>query len=263
MEHDIYEGTPWPIGTPEEIQAAGLSIKRRHSCAKPDPTNSDTDKRIKGCVLWDVCQFNMARRGGFKGKGPKYVGYRLITDGAEKNQAKHDFCSCFVFVETIQNRMIGAQHNKDMGRDFERVAIIAQEGETMKVERSLPINYKGNVTGPFLNAMPWIAKGLKEAGFAVELDDVSPSVDQRNFTFEIVVPKFPRPNQMGGLTFQASIIADEIKSNRDLDEREMKLWEMERAERGEKEVSGDDENETMLEMSLAEKPARGRSVRPE
>jgi hypothetical protein len=249
MEHDIYEGTPWPIGTPEEVKAAGLSLKRRHSCTKPDP-----DNHIKGCVQWDVCQFNMPRRGGFKGKGPKYVGYRLITDGAEKNHAKQDFCSCFVFVETIQNRIISAQHNKDMGRDFERVAVIAQEGESMKVERSLPINYKGNVTGPFLHAMPWIADGLEKAGFTVERDDVNPSVDQKMFTFEIAVPKFPRPNEMGGLSFQASIIAEEIKSDRTAEERELRLHEMEQAEKAEKDVEPDD----TLEMSLAEKPERGR-----
>src|SRR4249919_2528743 len=251
MEHDIYEGTPWPIGTPEEVKAAGLSLKRRHSCTKPDP-----DNHVKGCVQWDVCQFNMPRRGAFKGKGPRYVGYRLITDGAEKNQAKHDFCSCFVFTETIQNRLIGAQHNKDMGRDFERVAIIAQEGETMKMERSLPINYKGNVTGPFLYAMPWIADGLEKAGFTVDKDDISPSVDQRMFTFEITVPKFQRPNEMSSLSFQAAIIADEIKANRADDEREMKLWQMEQDAKNEQDVAPDDE---VMEMSLAEKPAR---VRP-
>jgi hypothetical protein len=206
----------------------------------------------------------MPRRGAFKGKGPRYVGYRLITDGAEKNHAKQDVCQCFVFVETIQNRIIGSQHNKDMGRDYERVAVIAQEGDSMKVERSLPINYKGNVTGPFLNTQPWLAEGLKKAGFTVEMNDVSPSVDQRMFTFDVTVPKFPRPSEMGGLSFQASIIADEIRANRDEDEREMKLWQMEQAEKGEQDVSGDEDNEAVLEMSLAEKPAHGRRpARPE
>ena len=251
MEHDIREGSPWPIGTPEEVLAAGLSLKRRHTCANPDPDNN-----IKGCVQWSVCQFNMPRRGGFKGKGPKYVGYVLITDAAEKNQAKRDFCPCFVFTETIQNRMISAQHNKDMGRDYEKVAIIAQEGEQMKVERSLPINYKGNVTGPFLNTMPWIAEGLEKAGYTVERDDVNPSVDQKTFVFEILVPRFARPNEKDALTFQASIIAEEMQANRDDDAREMKLWQMEQDAKNEKSIAPDDD--TTLEMSLAEKPERGR-----
>lgn len=254
MEHDFELGKPWPIGTPDEVREAGLSVKTRHTCAKPDRLNG-----IKGCTEWDTCQFNMPRRGGFKGVGPKYVGYRLVTDRAENNQAKQDFCSCFVFVETIQNRIISAQHNKDEGRDYERIKIIAQEGEKMSVERSLPVNFRNEVTGPFLHSQPAIADALERAGFKFNKNDTSPTTDQKNFVYEIVVPKFPRPNEMSNLTFQAGIIADELQSKRDEDEREMRLWEMEQKEKADEDIAGDDDS--TLEMStpsLAEKPARAR-----
>lgn len=115
--------TPWPIGTLEELVAEGLDPEAIASCAPSRPGIT------RGCPLWKACRFNLPRMGGFKGKGPKYVGYSLTTHEGDRKQ---DSMTCHSFVRTMQSRMDAGVVAKQQGRPYEIIRIVAQEGQMIR-----------------------------------------------------------------------------------------------------------------------------------
>jgi hypothetical protein len=64
--------------------------------------------------------------GGFKGEGPKYVAYRLITDEGTANE---NCVKCHSFMRHLYSRMIHGQKQKLDGKRGEIIRIIGQEGD--------------------------------------------------------------------------------------------------------------------------------------
>lgn len=113
---------PLPQGTPEELRKAGLDPARIGSCAPKSPG-------VRGCPMWKECPFHLQKYGGFKGHGPKYVGYYLKT---HENRQKQDFMTCHAFVRTMMGRMKTSVAAQLDGKPHEIVRVIAQEGETIR-----------------------------------------------------------------------------------------------------------------------------------
>lgn len=109
-----------PIGTLKEIQKAGHSPEKVASC-HPESTPG-----VRGCPYWKSCQFDKKKFGGFKEKGPRYVGYYLQTDEGDQ---KEDFCACYVFTAKLRPRMIHGMNQAALNLPHETIRVIAQEGE--------------------------------------------------------------------------------------------------------------------------------------
>lgn len=148
----------WPIGTLEEIKKLGIDPEESACCAPHD------EKGQRGCPVWDSCRFDKRDRGGFKGVGPKNVGYHIHLHPSNGGFQKEDFCSCFAFVQSIQPKMEAGWAAENQDKPHDEYAIIAQEGEPIVVQE-----WSSKVPGSFT--------------------DIRLKVE----TKEIKVPAFPRP----------------------------------------------------------------------
>lgn len=159
-----------PVGTLEEIQAEGLNPDLIASC------HSRVEGVTRGCPVWSTCQFHLKERGGFKGKGPKNVGYYLRTTRDEGARTKEDFIPCYGFVLALQSRMNFGRAQKEEGKEHEVIRIVAQEGEKIAVRHYVSVAADGgNRTGDIrIREIPEI----------------------------IEVPKFLRPRQNPGVTYE-------------------------------------------------------------
>ena len=120
----VGQSSPLPIGTLQEIQAQGLDPREWASCAAHVPGS------IRGCALYEECEFNLRKNGAFKGvSGPHIIGYRLVTDRVEGNNGKEDTCTFMTYVEALQARARAGRFLRDQGQDGERIHVVAQEGE--------------------------------------------------------------------------------------------------------------------------------------
>jgi len=145
------------------------------------------------CPLVTKCLFDQKRLGGFKRPGERahYIGYRLITDKTERNAvsvgAKEDFCTCFNFVEVLQDRMLAGQALRAEGKDGEIVAVIAQEGGMIRQRHRVGYNARGEVIRPQLE----IIEALKAVkGLKLNLDDNSLAVGFKSVVVEVPVPRY-------------------------------------------------------------------------
>lgn len=143
------------------------------------------------CPLNEKCKFDDVLLGGFKGNGPKYIGYRLITDKVNRHESKEDSCTCFTFVEVLQDRMISGQILKVQGKSGELVRVFAQEGEPIERRIRVGINSSGEIVRPQAE----IAESLKKAGHKVSTVDSAQIVNWKDVIYKAVVPKFAEVEQ--------------------------------------------------------------------
>lgn len=118
-----------PVGPLDDVRKHGFDPRNVASCAPPSPG-------VRGCPVWQACRFHIRKNGGFKGEGPRNVGYFLETAG----RRKEDEISCFRFTSSLQGRMDFGAINRQNGLDGERIAIIAQEGEIIHRKVTLRTN---------------------------------------------------------------------------------------------------------------------------
>ena len=128
-----------PIGTPEELREAGIPLSQEGSCA---PMGDG----VQGCDGYERCIFVNSVNGNFKGKGPRYVGYHLRTT---EGDFKEDYMPCYQFMKTMYRRQQAGQANMVMGKKFELIKIVAQEGEQYVSREVLPAE-PGNLRNPRL-----------------------------------------------------------------------------------------------------------------
>lgn len=162
---------PKPIGTLDEITALGFDPDKVACCAR------SKQGEVRGCPVWNDCSFHLPKNGGFKGKGPHYVGYRL--DAAEPGAVKEDFCSCYVFTQVLRPRAIAGDIGRLNGQVGERCRIVAQEGEEI----------------------------VRRQGVPEKEGDISPFAKFKTKTEVVTVPAFPRPAEAGGIGYER-LIAD-------------------------------------------------------
>ncbi|MGQ0721019.1 MAG: hypothetical protein ACT4PE_05525 [Candidatus Eiseniibacteriota bacterium] len=159
-----------PIGTREEIEAQGMDPAFVACCAPPTKDGS-----VKGCAWWEKCQFHRKALGGFKGEGPKNVGFYMRTANSDGAQQREGVAPCFRFVATLQPRMLNGLDRKNRGQDHEVIQVIAQEGEKIVVREWKTVAPDG---------------GNKSKDYRMKSSIV-----------EMTVPKFPRPGENPGVTY--------------------------------------------------------------
>lgn len=151
-------------------------------------------KTCGNCDLRADCQFDRRRMGGFKGEGPKYIGYRIITDRTEQNGAKEDTLSCFNFITSgLMKRMHVGRQQRDDGRDGDLVKIIAQEEPgadnwktTIRKTMLVGFNVRGEIVKPQTVTIPH----LEASGFKVCMDAATVVVEWKDIEYEEPVPKY-------------------------------------------------------------------------
>jgi hypothetical protein len=140
------------------------------------------------CQVARNCNFDRKRLGGFKGPGQRArnIGFRLITDGAEGHEVQEGVMSCFQFVEVMNHRMLNGRALRDSGKDGEAIAVIAQEGGTVRHQTRVGVNGRGEVIRPH----PTLIEPLKAAGHKVNREDRNPAVEYIDVTLTLTVPPF-------------------------------------------------------------------------
>lgn len=186
-EKDIFEQNPFdpmsassamgvhhmPVGTMEEIEAQGLDPDAVATCHKRDKEHG-----VRGCPVWSSCKFHLRDRNGGvwkKGEGPRNIGYYLKTSRADQSHAVENFMPCYVFVLSLEHRMRAGRAARDEGKDHEVIQIIGQEGDKIYVKR-----YEN---------------------LAADGGNRSGDIRQRSVPVEITIPKFLRPSQNPGVTY--------------------------------------------------------------
>lgn len=186
------------------------------------------------CAFAPDCQFDVRQRGGFKGDGPKYIGYRLITDRAEMNGAKEDTTTCFNFIESgLQKRMTVGRNLRDDGKDGDRIKIIAQEEAgpdnwktTVKQSAEVGFNLRGEIVKP----QPHLVEHFKRAGYKVSTELMSPVAEWRVVEWEVPVPKF-REEQARVTGYKQSVMARELAEEEAAVQDDDEAWERARAKK--------------------------------
>jgi hypothetical protein len=166
-----------PCGTLEELQEQGLDPRKVACCAPNSPG-------VRGCNHYEDCIFHMKRYGGFRGKGPRYVGYFLKTHEGAK---KEDFMSCYHFIKTLLGRMRAGNAYREQGKPHEVIRIIAQEGEPVLKRFDEALDKNNNKTG-----------------------DLRRKIYHRS----VAVPPFPRPKDNPLVTYDQELDARELERDR-------------------------------------------------
>lgn len=178
-----------PIGTTEEVREAGFDIINVASCAK------DKKGVVRGCPVFDACRFHHPKLGGFKGQGPKNVGYQLVTDDGG---AKGDFMPCFAYTQVLQGRADHGAEQRRQGKRGDAIRIVAQEGEHVTSRYQMPLNAKGEVINQSASDFDMLeAQGIK----ICRTETMVPATSWGYVKFRRTVPKFPRPNDREGLSY--------------------------------------------------------------
>lgn len=186
-----------PIGTLQEVIDAGMDPEDVATCHR------NVAGEIRGCPFWKSCQFHIRSRGGFKGKGPHYIGYHLRTSKADGRRQKEDVASCFAFVATLQGRMLAGMNAKNKGEDYELIQIIAQEGEEILVKEYKSVAADG---------------GNRSGDIRIAMKPV-----------KLTVPAFPRPGDDIAVTYNQ--ILDQRATEREREEEDMEESREERMAR--------------------------------
>ena len=179
-----------------------------------------------GCPQWEKCLFNMPRYGGFKGnkrKAPRvYVAYRLITDKAELNGAKEDFCTCENFVEVLQDRMLTGQSLRAEGKDGEVVTILTAQTH---VSQRFKVGF--NTANEIIRPMPNLIQPLKDAGYDINVNDFKDAHEFRDVTLNIPVPEYRERDTQDN--YNQDVIERERKREALQEDAETAAWDAARA----------------------------------
>jgi len=161
-----------PIGTLEEVRQNGMDPENVACCHQ-------RAAGIRGCPMWESCRFGEVKRGGWKGQGPHYVGYYLETSPSDGARQVENFMACYNYTRVLQHREIAGRAHKDQGKPHETIQIIAQEGETIYLERHKHLDADG---------------GNKNGDIRI-----------KTWTEPMQVPRFPRPGENPAITHRQVI----------------------------------------------------------
>jgi hypothetical protein len=189
-------GTNKPIGTLEEIKAAGLNPEKVCSCS---PTIKGSG--IRSCAMEGACKFDRPRYGGFKfTRGPCNIGFEVITgDTLPSGEAviQQGACPCYVWVSRFQKRAeFGAAQRAD-GKPGEIITIIGQEGDEIEMQIEMPINVNGEV----IKQTRDMFDTLDRQGIKINRDDRRDAFGYVMVAVTDTVPHHPRPGERPLLSY--------------------------------------------------------------
>lgn len=201
----------FPCGTREEVEQAGLDPVKVACCAKP------IKDEVRGCAVWGSCRFDHKGMGGFKGQGPRYIGYRIIDPATGDLGTNQDVHTCFAFVHGLQKRAdYGAAARRESGgARGEVIRVFAQEGDTIETRYDLPINGKGEV----VNVMPEMVETLTANAIKFSLLPGEVAIGRKMFELKRTVPRFPRLNEAGGESFAQRVAMMDMEVDQEARER--------------------------------------------
>jgi len=182
----------------------------------------------KTCPLNKDCAFDLRQRGGFKGEGPKYIGYRLITDSAEQTGSKEDTATCFGFIDSgLQKRMTTGRNLRDDGKDGELVKIIAQEEAgpdhwKTVIKQAVIVGF--SLRGEIVKPQTHLIEYLEKAGYKVSREAAVQAIDFKEVEYEIPVPKFVK-EQAKIQGYKQSVMARELAEQNQEEDADDKAWE--------------------------------------
>jgi hypothetical protein len=204
-----------PIGTIEEAQQQGLNPAKVATCSERVPG------KIQGCPMWTDCHFDEPRMGGFKGSGPRYIGYQLATGDTLPSGdpvVVEGSCMCHVFVRTLQDRMLEGETLRRRGKPGEYIRVCAQEGDSVSVKLEFPFNIDGKV----IKQDQRMFKILEDQRIPIDRNDKREASYWDYLVVKMPVPTHPRPGERQATTYAQSII-DKIKNHQ---ARERRLEEL-------------------------------------
>jgi hypothetical protein len=175
--------TRHPVGTLEELKEQGLDPAKVKSCHLPGPG-------VAGCTFYKgECPFGLKDMGGFRGQGPRYIGYQINPDEGPRAE---NLCRCFDFVASLRNRMFHGEAMRRATGKGEEIKIVAQEGE--KIVTRVMVREDEN--------------------------DRSPNPRYKIVTATVEVPRFERPGESGDLAYSRMIAErDKARDKERMDER--------------------------------------------
>ncbi len=172
------------------------------------------------CPYYSDCLFHMPRYGGFRGQGPRYVRYRLITDATEKSNAKEDFIACDNFVGGgLQDRMLTGQELRARGQKGELISILTDNSNTVTQGMEMGFNNRNQIVNP----QPNLVADLKAAGYDVNQDDKAPAARWEPVTFKRTVPPYKKP-QTGASNYSQEIAAKQALEQQAEEDAEAEIW---------------------------------------
>lgn len=186
-----------PIGTPDELRAAGLDLELHASCG-PRIVGQQ-----RGCPYWKSCAHDRKALGGFKGNGPRALAV-YIKPAPGEGQPIECATVCYLFVQTLQNRMFEGLNRKNRGLPHETIVPVAFEGDGK--------TYLRRIWEP--NA---IDGGNKSKDYSLKYHDE-----------EVEVAPFPRLGVNAGVTMKQKL--DQRQAERERMAEEMEAAFAERAE---------------------------------
>ena len=189
--------TPFPIGTPAELEAAGINAHLNGSCAPPDNANG-----FKGCSYYENCVFARSHDGGkvkaFRDQGPKNFGYSIhLSEWGPERPANEDWMPCHRFMATVFRRMAHANYlrENEPSKPRDDIKIIANEGELI-----------------------WLHHQVSKVPGSNKVGDLGLKPGEPKFR----IPIHPRPNQVMEVQGVAADIAAEREAERQKPEKETK-----------------------------------------
>ena len=154
-----------PVGTPDELRVLNKVLADWGTCAPPQAGFG------KGCSEYHACIFARPENGGFRDRGPHNVG--VLKSNSETGVAREDVIECHTYMRSMH------QYNRAENSVL-RFAVIAQEGETIEVDETVPIDANSNKSG-----------------------NVKMKLEPR----KVVIPAFPRPGMPGSKIEPGSVRA--------------------------------------------------------
>lgn len=179
-----------PKGTLVELREANMDTSV-FGCCHANAAD-ENGVAIMGCMVEKSCPFAQKKYGGFKGQGPEYIGYYHRTSRADESKEHENVMSCFGFVSTLLRKMRKGQADKEEGRDYEHIEIIALPKHVIARDPSL-----ANRFGDTVVMTKWsseVPKSLVNMALIPE-------------TVEAEVPVFPRPTDNPGITYSQKLRA--------------------------------------------------------
>jgi hypothetical protein len=182
---------PIPQGTPDELRKQGVDPNMVGCCAPRSPG-------VRGCPVERDCIFHLAKYGGFKNEGPRYIGYYLRT---HEGRQKEDTMLCHHFVRVLLSRMREGAMQRDRGiAAAERIVVIAQEPG---LERVHP------------NGKPWPTTVRQRVGVPVNPNDHTINAAYKLETKVVDVPTWPRPGENDQSNYDVQLWESELERLRE------------------------------------------------
>lgn len=127
----------FPVGTPAELEEAGINPKLNRSCAPEN--NADG---FKGCSYYENCIFANphGKVAAFRDDGPRNIGWSIhLAEWGKDRAPNEDWGPCYRFMATMWARMMKGRTDEMMSptKPREDIHIIANEGEVIWLHREV------------------------------------------------------------------------------------------------------------------------------